>query len=220
MRTTHLVSLAIASLFTVGCSELIPDRGQSRASDEAEAFEWDYASEEPTEARETTRLDYTIEVEGPSGAEDEGQGKADKLNPAQFRKEVVEWINVVRAEGADCGEYGIMPPAAPMRGHGRLDAAAKRHSDDMAAHDQMSHEGSDGSRFWDRTQEAGYTGTPRGENVAVGYPIPEEVVRAWVESDGHCLVLMLPETNEIGVGYAFRDETRYGHFWTMVTGIR
>jgi uncharacterized protein YkwD len=138
----------------------------------------------------------------------------------QFRADVVDLVNQVRATGANCGEHGQMAPADAMQADVRLAEAAEKHSQDMAAHDFLDHEGSDGRRFWDRATEVGYDGTARGENVAGGYPTPEEVVEAWLDSDGHCLVLMLPETNEIGVGYAFSDHTTYGHFWTMVTGIR
>jgi len=214
MRPQYLVPIVVASIFSLGCAELIPSRIEGPP--EEESFQWEEANEAVVQAEPAAGFEYELDVVDPK---DHKNDKADRLNPARFEDEVIEWVNVVRAEGADCGEYGVMRPVSAMEHDGRLGAAAKRHSDDMAKHDRMAHEGSDGTRFWNRTQASGYAGTPRGENVAVGYPTPEEVVRAWVESDGHCLVLMLPETNEMGVGYKFRDETRHGHFWTMVTGV-
>lgn len=213
MNTKYL--LAILALAAFGCSELDADP----VPPESSAFDWEVSEETApeTEERPLEREADPEEVQDEAPADE----KADTIvDPSQFEAEVIEWVNEVRASGADCGEHGAFPPAQPMVANAQLAAAAKRHSNDMARTDSMSHEGSDGTRFWDRAESSGYRGNARGENVAVGYPNPEEVVRAWLESDGHCMVIMLPETNEMGVGYKFRDQTRYGHFWTMVTGVR
>lgn len=127
---------------------------------------------------------------------------------------------MVRSAGADCGEYGVLPPVPALAVDGALGATAGQHSQDLASRDVITHEGSDGSRFWDRAATSGYRGTARGENVAGGQPTPEEVVGAWVESDGHCMILLLADITDIGVGYVFRENTTYGHFWTMVVGTQ
>ena len=46
--------------------------------------------------------------------------------------------------------------------------AARCHSVDMAENDFFSHTGSDGSNFSQRMRDAGYTGSPRAENIAAG----------------------------------------------------
>lgn len=216
MNTKYL--LALLALCAFGCSDLDSAPGEA----DPVASDWE-VSEAVGPATDERPLERDEKADAPTQNDPDhnpADEKADApIDPAQFEREVIEWVNEVRASGAECGEHGTFLPAQPMVANAQLAAAAKNHSRDMARTDSMAHEGSDGSRFWNRATAAGYQGTARGENVAVGYPNPEEVVRAWLESDGHCMVIMLPETNEMGVGYQFRDNTRYGHFWTMVTGI-
>ena len=209
----------ILATCTVACAEAWvhpPDADQAPVANDWNVEEPNEQPEEPEMIAVEPRLPTTpVGPEGPSTAPVE-----EEPDPERFRADVVDLVNQVRETGADCGSEGVFAPAEPMEDNPQLNAAARRHSQDMARHDFLDHEGSDGGRFWDRTEQAGYPGVARGENVAGGYPTPEEVVQGWLDSDGHCLVLMLPETNEVGVGYAFNSETRYGHFWTMVTGVR
>ena len=121
---------------------------------------------------------------------------------------VVERLNAVR------GDHGL----GPLRVDLRLVAAAGRHTTDMVTHDFMAHEGSDGSDTGDRVQDAGYDWRYFSENVAAGQMSAEWVVDSWMESPGHRANILSERASHVGVGYAHRSSTRYGHYWTANFG--
>jgi len=127
-----------------------------------------------------------------------------------FVVRVVEETNVYRNR-AGC-------PA--LRLNAQLNSAAQRHSDDMARNNFFSHTGSDGSSPWDRIHDAGYNYTGAGENAAAGQRTPQEVVEAWYNSEGHRANMLNCSYQDIGVGYAYNANARYGHYWTQVFGRR
>lgn len=100
----------------------------------------------------------------------------------------------------------------------RLQRAAQRHASDMARRDFMAHEGSDGSLPHERVTRSGYRWTTVAENVAAGYPDPPSVVAGWMASPGHRENLLDPEARHVGVGYAYRTDTRLHHYWVTVFG--
>ena len=105
--------------------------------------------------------------------------------------QVVVLVNRQRAAGG-CG---------PLSVNARLTVAAQLHSADQAAHNTMSHTGSDGSSPWDRTRRAGYPNAI-AENVAAGYRDAEAVMQGWMNSPGHRANIMNCAARAIGVGYA------------------
>jgi uncharacterized protein YkwD len=105
--------------------------------------------------------------------------------------QVVVLVNRQRAAGG-CG---------PLAVNAKLTVAAQLHSEDQAAHNTMSHTGSDGSSPWDRTKRAGYPNAI-AENVAAGYPDAEAVMQGWMNSPGHRANIMNCAARAIGVGYA------------------
>jgi uncharacterized protein YkwD len=105
----------------------------------------------------------------------------------------------------------------PVRTDERLRAAARGHSRDMATKNYFSHTAPDGSTFVDRAAAAGY---PRnqagGENIAMGYRTPADVMAGWMDSDGHRANILNCDFKAIGVGLA-RD-SRGTPYWTQVFG--
>ena len=94
-----------------------------------------------------------------------------------------------------------------------LTQAARRHAEDMAAHQSSSHIGSDGSSPGDRMQQEGYAGLACGEATSLGRTTPAEVViEGWMRSLPHRAILLDPQATEAGVGYA--DDFA----WTLDTG--
>nr|WP_112467547.1 CAP domain-containing protein [Streptomyces triticisoli] len=116
---------------------------------------------------------------------------------------VVELVNSERAK-AGC---------SPLTVNAALNRAAQAHSEDMAAHRNMSHTGSDGSSPGDRITRAGYTWRTYGENVAYGYSTPEQVMAGWMSSSGHKANILNCAFKEIGVGLA-----QPGNYWTQAFG--
>ncbi len=90
----------------------------------------------------------------------------------------------------------------------KLNSAAQRHSDDMAANNTMSHNCKDGTTASQRVTQAGYTWRTVAENVARGQKTPQEVVNAWINSPGHRANMLNTSVKDIGVGYNNR-------FWTL-----
>ncbi|MPY55765.1 CAP domain-containing protein [Streptomyces spongiae] len=112
-------------------------------------------------------------------------------------------VELVNAERKKAGCSPVTPDAT-------LTKAAQAHSEDMAAHRNMSHTGSDGSSPGDRITRAGYTWRTYGENVAYGYTTPEQVMAGWMSSPGHKANILNCAFKEIGVGRA-----QPGNYWTQ-----
>jgi len=122
----------------------------------------------------------------------------------------------------------------PLKQVQALTVAARGHSEDMALNDFFSHIGSDGSTVAQRVSRAGYAlWTIAAENIAAGFPTPEEVVRAWLNSPSHRDILLHPQLREIGVGYYYQSNDQgnvrlpegavggpYYHYWTQDFGTR
>ena len=74
----------------------------------------------------------------------------------------------------------------PLALNGALNAAAARHSNDMASHNHFDHIGTDGSDPATRVSQAGYTWSTVGENIAQTWSFDAgEVVNLWMNSPGH-----------------------------------
>ncbi|MBR5390221.1 MAG: S-layer homology domain-containing protein [Clostridia bacterium] len=56
---------------------------------------------------------------------------------------------------------------------------------------------------------------PMGENIAVGYDDPGDVVEAWKQSTGHNAVMMLPEAGKAGIGYVHTN-SGYKDYWILI----
>ncbi|POX45117.1 CAP domain-containing protein [Streptomyces sp. Ru72] len=115
-------------------------------------------------------------------------------------------VALVNSERAKVG-------CAPLTVNSKLTKAAQAHSADMAAHQNMSHTGSDGSSPGDRITSAGYSWSSYGENIAYGYSTPESVMAAWMASPGHKRNILDCGFKEIGVGLA-----QPGSYWTQDFG--
>lgn len=112
-----------------------------------------------------------------------------------------EW-RVFELTNAERVERGL----APFEWCNGLWLASRAHSNDMAANRMMSHTGSDGSSPWERAINIGGV-QATAENVAAGQTTPEQVVRSWMNSDGH-RANILSARSFLGVGFA-------DNYWTQ-----
>jgi len=100
-----------------------------------------------------------------------------------------------------------------------LTSAAQRHSDDMAKTGRLDHTGSDGSQFWERMTDAGYSLTTGAENILLrSNANAQAVYNQWRNSPPHQANMMSPEYVEVGVAYAQSADGTF--FFTMVLGTR
>lgn len=138
---------------------------------------------------------------------------------AALEQDVLDIVNMHRAQGANCGSQGSFGPAPPLTMQANLRCAARLHSKDMVDRGFFDHDNPDGESPWDRMEEAGYTGwTAVGENIAAGSPDAAGTMAQWMGSDGHCANIMNPQFTEIGVGYY--PGGMFGHMWTQTFGRR
>jgi uncharacterized protein YkwD len=97
-----------------------------------------------------------------------------------------------------------------------LERAAQGHSADQAAHNKMSHTGSDGSSPWDRIRRAGYYYSGAAENVAAGQRSVASVMDAWMGSSGHRANILNATYTHVGMGLA--HSTGGTPYWTQNFG--
>ncbi len=81
--------------------------------------------------------------------------------------------------------YRASEKKPPLKLEPRLIEAARAHARDMAEHNKLAHEGSDGSLPRDRVRRIGYSYQEIGENVASGQATVSAVMRSWIESEPH-----------------------------------
>ncbi|MEM7798421.1 MAG: CAP domain-containing protein [Chloroflexota bacterium] len=146
---------------------------------------------------------------GNNGDEDNDDNESEDPFSTEFELEVIRLVNEERAE-AGCN---------PVTAEPALRLAAYSHSKDMGDNLYFSHTGLNGSRFWDRAEDAGYTGFASGENIAAGYGSPASVMNAWMNSDGHRNNILNCRHTEIGVGHYVAGQG-YNNYWTQVFGRR
>lgn len=135
--------------------------------------------------------------------------------PGGFETTMLGLINDARAEGRNCGNE-FFPAAPPLDWDDRVEAAALGHSVDMAENQFFDHEGSDGSNTGDRLMNEGYDPGAWGETILAGIEDEAAVVEAFLDSPGHCEILMDPSYEDVGAGAAeglFQGRSEL--YWTI-----
>ena len=132
-------------------------------------------------------------------------------NAQTAQQEAEEMLSLVNTLRADRG-------IAPVALNTELNLAAYDHSDDMARNNYFSHTGLNGSTFSQRAIAAGYTGSPRGENIAAGNSLVANTFNQWVNSSGHLNNMLNSSVDEMGIGHATLNSSTYRHYWTQIFG--
>ncbi len=130
-----------------------------------------------------------------------GQNNAEEI-------EMLRLVNNLRSENG-------LPP---LRLNPNLNKACFNHSKDMADNNYFSHAGLNGSTFSQRAINAGYTGSPLGENIAAGGSTAAATFDQWKNSPGHRSNILNTNANEMGIGHASRVGSTYTHYWTQIFG--
>jgi uncharacterized protein YkwD len=168
-------------------------------------------------------VSVTVVILGLDECDDDGDGYW-PVSSAGFECEVLDETNYYRSTGYNCDSKGKFPATSPLTMQFQLRKAARYHSEWMADTGTFSHDspgGPYGDDFVDRITWAGYSGWSRvGENIAAGYTSPVDVVKGWMESDGHCANIMNDDFNEIGIGHHYDSGSTYGHWWSQEFGKR
>lgn len=128
---------------------------------------------------------------GGGGAGSSGGGVVDQV------------VTLVNSERASAG-------CDPLEVDSRLASAAQEHSEDMDRRDYMSHQNPEGEGPGERAGRHGYDAWG-AENVAKGQTSAEQVMDAWMNSQGHRDNILNCGLVAIGVGES-------GHAWTQKFG--
>lgn len=130
--------------------------------------------------------------------------------------ELLDAVNAVRATGATCGEQ-TRDPVPDLELAPALRCAARRHAIDQSRAGNLSHEGTDGSDPLARVDLAQYDGVPTHELLAADFLEPDDVVQAWLASEGECRALLDASAAEFGPGFA-RSEDGGETAWVLLVG--
>jgi len=156
----------------------------------------DKVEQQPTEPAQPSQ---------PTQPEQQGQNnnqnQADQLGQLnQFEQQVVELTNKERAK------YGL----APLQVDYELSRVAHEKSRDMAINNYFDHNSPVYGSPFDMIKAYGINYRAAGENIAKGQRSPEEVVNAWMNSEGHRANILNGSFTHIGVGYV-----EQGNHWTQ-----
>lgn len=84
----------------------------------------------------------------------------------------------------------------------KLNSAAQAKANDMVARDYWSHTTPDGQEPWVFIDNAGYSYTKAGENLAYGFSTSSNTVSGWMNSPSHKANMLDSAFTEVGFGFA------------------
>ena len=119
---------------------------------------------------------------------------------SEFEQRVVELTNAERAK------QGL--PA--LKVDAELSKVARIKSEDMQKNNYFDHNSPTYGSPFDMMKKFGISYKSAGENIAQGQRTPEEVVQAWMNSEGHRANILNSGYTHIGVGYV-----ESGNYWTQ-----
>ncbi|WP_405152983.1 CAP domain-containing protein [Paenibacillus sp. FSL K6-0108] len=117
---------------------------------------------------------------------------------SDFAAQVVKLVN---AERAKAGLSALASDAL-------LDKVAVAKVKDMSNNNYFDHQSPTYGSPFDMMKQFGVTYSYAGENIAKGQKTPQEVVTAWMNSEGHRANIMSKNFTKIGVGY-------YNGYWAQ-----
>jgi uncharacterized protein YkwD len=130
------------------------------------------------------------------------------FEPHAFELRVFELINRERA-------FHRLPP---LIWHEAAAIVAREHSVDMHNNNFMGHTSSDGLNIRQRLERGCIKNVKNcSASIAGGYPTPETVVAAWIESPRYKPNILSREFTHIGVGFFERpigSNSHFGTYWT------
>ncbi len=125
---------------------------------------------------------------------------SEEVDNTSYEEQVVKLVNAYRAQ------YGL----EALCFNKELSDLARLKSKDMLENCYFSHTSPTYGSPFAMMESYGISYRYAGENIAMGYASPEDVVAAWVDSEGHRENILNENFTQIGVGY-ISD----GNYWTQ-----
>ena len=168
-----------------------PDQAEAAPQEQAQAAEQSEEAKAPEQTQQNTKAQQS-----------ENTDKAEQTKDAsQFEQKVVDLVNQERQK------QGLKP----LTLNKKLSDVARTKSKDMMDKGYFDHNSPTYGSPFDMMKQFGIEYTTAGENIAKGQQSPEDVMNAWMNSDGHRKNILNPDFTEIGVGYVKGDTT----YWTQ-----
>ncbi|MBR3941838.1 MAG: CAP domain-containing protein [Clostridia bacterium] len=127
------------------------------------------------------------------------------VQDSTYAKQVLDLVNAERTK------HGL----GKLTLDTKLNVVALAHSEDMAKNKYFSHTNLKGQSPFDRIKAAGVSYRNAAENIAVGQKSPEQVVKSWMNSEGHRKNILNGAFKKMGLGYV-KAQGGYGTYWTQV----
>ncbi|MBE5099217.1 CAP domain-containing protein [Priestia aryabhattai] len=168
-----------------------PEQAEAAPQEQAQAPEQSEEAKAPEQTQQNTKAQQS-----------ENTDKAEQAKDAsQFEQKVVDLVNQERQK------QGLKP----LTLNKKLSDVARTKSKDMMDKGYFDHNSPTYGSPFDMMKQFGIEYTTAGENIAKGQQSPEDVMNAWMNSDGHRKNILNPDFTEIGVGYVKGDTT----YWTQ-----
>ncbi|CJG20112.1 uncharacterized protein%2C YkwD family [Streptococcus pneumoniae] len=168
-----------------------PDQAEAAPQEQAQAPEQSEEAKAPEQTQQKTKAQQS-----------ENTDKSEQTKDAsQFEQKVVDLVNQERQK------QGLKP----LTLNKKLSDVARAKSKDMMDKGYFDHNSPTYGSPFDMMKQFGIEYTTAGENIAKGQQSPEDVMNAWMNSDGHRKNILNPDFTEIGVGYVKGDTT----YWTQ-----
>ncbi len=120
---------------------------------------------------------------------------------SEYEKEVVRLVNEIRAANG----------LTELTLNTKLSQTARIKAQDMKDNHYFSHNSPTYGTPFEMMKSRGITYRTAGENIAQGQKTPEEVVKTWMNSEGHRANILNASFKEIGMGYVSG-----GNYWVQM----
>ncbi|WP_050181654.1 CAP domain-containing protein [Domibacillus robiginosus] len=218
VRTAAIAGLVSIGLFTAGQAEAASLTCDTAKNVQVKTYKTYYQVKWPA-ALNASAPAQTVKAQPTAPAEAKPQQtpvqeapKQEQAKPAAqpsssesvnaFEQEVAKLVNEERAKA------GLKALTLDTE----LSKVARAKSQDMKDKSYFSHQSPTYGSPFDMMKKFGITYKAAGENIAKGQKTPEEVMEAWMNSDGHRKNILSADFTHIGVGYVD------GHWTQMFIG--
>jgi uncharacterized YkwD family protein len=158
-------------------------------------------SQQPTQPTNETTTTQTPVQKPATSTEPTKPAQTTTSTLSAYEQKVIELTNQERSK------YGL----AALKADTALSKVAREKSLDMSKNGYFSHTSPTYGSPFDMMKQFGISYQYAGENIAMGQRTPEEVVQAWMNSEGHRKNILNGNFNYIGVGYV-----ESGNYWTQM----
>ncbi|WLR59371.1 CAP domain-containing protein [Guptibacillus hwajinpoensis] len=196
---------------SINLDQLFQQQGHAQPAQEEQSKKAEAPTKEPAQEQAQEQAEAPQEAT-PSEAQAE-EAPAPETEQAEPAKETNEDTGlsefeqqVVNLTNAEREKAGL--PALEV--DTELSKVAQAKSEDMRDNNYFAHNSPTYGSPFDMMNQFGVDYQSAGENIAKGQQTPEEVVNAWMNSEGHRKNIMNGSFTHIGVGYV-----EEGNIWTQ-----